>query len=341
MTELVQLFERFEIPISATLAALLAFTGTPLAIRAAKKSGFVDKPNTPLKRHAEPTPYLGGMAVFVPFLTAAALVFDLDRGFLGVLLAATLAATLGLMDDFGAMRAGVKMVGQLVIILVLLRSGVRIDVEVLPIWLNLALTAFWLLSIKNALNFLDIMDGLAATVSAIAAAFFLVVALITRDHQMAALAAVLLGALLGYLRYSLPKARIFLGDSGSLFLGVVLGSLALDLNYSEETRRAVVTPLLILAVPCFEIAFTVACRVLKGRKPWLGSPDHVALRLRRLGLSVPQVLVVAAAGGLVGGGLGIWLLIGGWQAAPWPLGLGAAVGAGVALWLSRAPEPAA
>lgn len=336
---MIEWIERFAVPVSALLAALLAHAGTPLAIRAATRTGFVDKPNTPLKQHAVPTPYLGGMAVFVPFLTAAALLFELDRGFLGVLLAATLAALLGLMDDFGAMRAGVKMVGQLVIILVLLRAGVRIDIEALPVWLNLTLTAFWLLSIKNALNFLDIMDGLAATVSLVASAFFLAVAVLTGDGQMAGLAAVLTGALAGYLRYSLPKARIFLGDSGSLFLGVMLGALALDLNYTEETRRAVLTPLLILAVPCFEIVFTISCRVLKGRKPWLGSPDHVALRLRRLGLSVPQVLLVAGGGGVLGGSLGLWLLLGGWQAAPWAVGTGLLAAAAVTLWLVRAPEP--
>ena len=326
--------------VAGTLGALLSLGGTPLAIRAALATGFVDKPSTALKTHASATPYLGGMAVFVPFLTVAALIFELDAGFLGVLLAATLAAMLGLMDDFGAMRAGVKMVGQLVIILVLLRAGVRIDLEFLPLSLNLALTAFWLLAIKNALNFLDIMDGLAATVSLIATAFFLGVAILQGDAQMAAVAAALLGALAGYLRYSLPKARIFLGDSGSLFLGVLLGSLALDLDYSGVSAWAVATPLLILAVPCFEIAFTVGYRLLSGKKPWLGSPDHVALRLRRLGLSVRQVLLVAGGGGLIGGGLGIWTLRGGSGVAPWALGLGALFAVAATIVLARAPKAA-
>jgi UDP-GlcNAc:undecaprenyl-phosphate GlcNAc-1-phosphate transferase len=326
--------------VAGVLGALLSLGGTPLAIRAALATGFVDKPSTALKTHASATPYLGGMAVFVPFLTVAALIFELDAGFLGVLLAATLAAMLGLMDDFGAMRAGVKMVGQLVIILVLLRAGVRIDLEFLPTWLNLALTAFWLLSIKNALNFLDIMDGLAATVSVIATAFFLAVALLQGDAQMAAMAAALLGALAGYLRYSLPRARIFLGDSGSLFLGVILGSLALDLDYSGVSAWAVTTPLLILAVPCFEIAFTVLCRVFSGKKPWLGSPDHVALRLKRLGLDVPRVLVVAASGGLVGGGLGLWMLRGGPGVAPWCLGLAGLLALALTVVLARAPKHA-
>ena len=150
----------------------------------------------------------------------------------------------------------------------------------------------------------------------------------------------LLGALAGYLRYSLPKARIFLGDSGSLFLGVLLGSLALDLDYSGVSRWAVATPLLILAVPCFEIAFTVGCRILSGKKPWMGSPDHVALRLKRLGLDVPRVLMVAAGGGVVGGGLGLWILRGGQGGAPWALGVGVLIALAFTLVLARAPKPA-
>ena len=152
--------------VAGLLAALLAWAGAPLAARAARRTGFVDRPSTPLDQHAEPTPYLGGLAVFVPFLAAAALVFELDAAFLGILLAATLAALLGLMDDFGAMRPGVKMIGQLVIILVLLRAGVRIDLEALPLWLNLALTAFWLLALTESPDgsrYVDFLESFAGT----------------------------------------------------------------------------------------------------------------------------------------------------------------------------------
>jgi UDP-GlcNAc:undecaprenyl-phosphate GlcNAc-1-phosphate transferase len=346
--------EYLSIPIAAVVAAVLAWFGTPLAIRAAKKTDFVDRPGGSLKHHAEATPYLGGMAIFVPFLTVAALVFPPDQAFLGVLLAATLAALLGLMDDFGAMKPGVKFVGQFVIVLVLLRTGVRIDIEVLPEGLNLALTAFWMLAIMNALNFLDIMDGLAATVALVAACSFLAIALLTKDPYMASISAVLVGTLVGYIRYSLPKASIFLGDSGSLFLGTVLGSLALALDYSAVDRWAVAAPILILAVPAFEITFTIGVRILKGLRPWMGSPDHVALRLRRFGLSVPQVLLVVASAGLVGGCLASWIVVGAmlpegggaaqdWEpagASPWVVGLSALVGLAAAVALSRAPEPA-
>lgn len=294
--------------LAAGCALLLALAGTPLAIAAARKTGFLDAPGGDLKKHDAATPYLGGMAVFVPFLTAAALVFQLDQRWLGVLLAATLAALLGLMDDFGAMRPGVKLAGQAIIVLVLLKADVRIALDVLPTWMSLVLTALWMLAVMNAVNFLDIMDGVAATVGLVASAFFLAIAILTHQLAMAGISAALLGALAGYLRYSVPKARIFLGDCGSLFLGTTLGALALALDYSQVSPWAVFSPLLVLAIPLFEIAFTVGVRVVRGRPPWRGSPDHVVLRLRRLGHPVGRILAILALSGLASGALGVLLL---------------------------------
>lgn len=325
--------------VAAPLSFLLAWRGTPMAIAAARATGFMDKPTGDLKRHREPTPYLGGMALFVPFLTAAALAFALDSRFLGVLLAATLASLLGLMDDFGAMRWSVKLAGQGIIVLVLLRAGVGIDLEALPAWANWGLTAAWMLALMNALNFLDIMDGLAASVAATACAFFVVVGLLTGALAMASLSAALLGSLLGYLRFSLPPARIFLGDCGSLFLGATLGSLALGLDYSAQNRWAVFTPILVLGVPVFEICFTILVRVARGRAPWRGSPDHVALRLRRLGRSVPEVLAITVLAGLACGASGLALLRSDGRLAL-AIGVMTAIAAtAFSAWLLRAPEP--
>lgn len=326
--------------VAAGLAAALARLGTPIAISAARKTGFLDAPGGSLKTHAESTPYLGGMAVFVPFLTAAALVFEFDEAFLGILLAATLAALLGLMDDFGAMRPGVKLAGQVIVVLVLLRADVRIQVEALPTGLGMALTAVWMVAIMNAVNFIDVVDGLAATTCLVASAFFVAVALLTGEAAMASLSAALFGALAGYIGFSLPRARIFLGDCGSLFLGATLGALALALDYSADNPWGVMAPALILGVPLFEITFTVAVRIVRRRAPWRGSPDHVALRLRRLGLSVPRILAVVAMAGIGVGSLGVWLV-----RADQRLGALVAIGAtlaglGVAAILLRAPDPA-
>lgn len=302
--------------IGAALGALTCHVGVPAAIKAARATGFVDAPTGKLKIHDTPTPYLGGMALFVPFLTATALVFRLDAQFLGILLAGTLAALLGLMDDFGAMKWSVKLLGQAVIVLVLVRAGVQVQLGGLPPSLNLLLTAVWLLAVMNAFNFLDIMDGLAATVSLLSSLFFLLLALHLGNPHMAAVSAVLFGTLCGYLRYSLPKARIFLGDCGSLFLGTVLGALALALDYSELNVWAVTAPVLVLFVPCFELCFTILVRILRGRAPWQGSPDHVALRLRRFGMSDVQVLTLVAATGVIAGCTSVWIVFGSLAPSP-------------------------
>ncbi len=329
----------FPLVVAFLLAFVLAHAGTPVAIRAARATGFLDKPTGVLKSHREPTPYLGGLAVFVPFITAAALVFDLDQRFLGILLAATLAALLGLMDDFGAMRWSVKLVGQAIVVLVLLRADVRMDLDALPLWLNVLLTAAWMLAMMNAVNFLDIMDGLAASVTCVSAAFFLAVAVLTGTGAMASLSAALLGALVGYLRFSLPQARIFLGDCGSLFLGATLGALALGLDYSATNRWAVIAPALVLGVPVFEFTFTVLVRMARRRAPWRGSPDHVALRLRRMGLSVRNVLILATIAGLGFGASALRLLVSDERTA-WFVGGGTLLSAcGAAVLLLRAPEP--
>jgi UDP-GlcNAc:undecaprenyl-phosphate GlcNAc-1-phosphate transferase len=327
--------------IAGMLAFLLAWLGTPLAIEAARATGFLDRPGGDLKTHRAPTPYLGGMAVFVPFLASAALVFVLNGALLGVLLAATLAALLGLMDDFGAMRWGVKLAGQGIILLTLLRADVRLQVDALPPWLNVVLTAAWMIAVINAVNFLDIMDGLAVTACAVASAFLLAVAVMTGEAAMASLSACLLGALLGYMRSSLPPARIFLGDCGSLFLGTTLGALALALDYSRSNPWAVVAPILILGVPLFEFAFTIGVRVLRRRRPWQGSPDHVALRLRRMGRTIPEILALSTAAGILLGGAATWLVRAGGREA-----LAVTVAAACAAILSsllllRAPDPPA
>ena len=328
------------LPVAALLAALLAAAGTPIAIAAAKRTGFLDRPTGALKTHREPVPYLGGLAIFVPFLTAAALLFELDGRYLAVLLAATLATLLGLMDDFGAMRVGVKLAGQLVIVLVLLKADAGVQLSGVPAWINPVLTALWMLAAMNALNFLDVMDGLAACVALVAAAWFVALALMTSAPHMASLSAALFGSLAGYLRFSLPPARIFLGDAGSLFLGATLGALALAIDYSHANDWAVLAPVLVLGVPVYEIAFTVLARALRGRPPWRGSPDHAPLRLRRFGLRVEAVLVVAATAGLLGGAAATWLVR---AEGRWPLAIVGATG-GLAvlatIGLLRAPDTA-
>jgi UDP-GlcNAc:undecaprenyl-phosphate GlcNAc-1-phosphate transferase len=294
--------------VTSLIAFVLALFGTPRAAEAARRFGIVDRPDGRLKLQAEPVPYLGGLAVYAAFLVALSLTFDFDQKVLGLLFAGSIAVTVGLIDDLGALRWSTKLAGQVIACAVLVKSGVSVQIAILPAWLNLLLSLLWVLAIVNAINFLDIMDGLAAGVCAIAAFFLLVVAHYNGEIVVERLAAALVGALAGFLPHNFRPARIYLGDTGSLFLGVILAGLAMVGRYSEENRIAYFSPLLIMGVPIFEIAFVSAVRWARGRPPWMGSPDHTALRLKALGLDPLLCVLLLYLASIVLGYLALWNL---------------------------------
>ena len=289
-------------------ALVFALYGTPVAMRAALRFGIVDAPDGALKRHRAPVPYLGGLAVYVSFILTMALAFDFDRRVLGLLLAGTILVLLGLIDDFGVLGVRAKFLGQGFATLVLIKCDVAIHIAVLPDWVNLTLTAAWLVGMTNAFNIIDILDGLASGVALIGCAFLLVVALINGQEPIVLMTATLMGSLFGFLVYNVHPAKVFMGDTGSLFIGMMLGALAMIGKYDRINGIGYLSPLLILAVPLFDTLYVMTLRLIKGRNPFMGSPDHFALRLRRLGLSVPAVVGLTWAGGAALGGLAIFNL---------------------------------
>jgi UDP-GlcNAc:undecaprenyl-phosphate GlcNAc-1-phosphate transferase len=322
------------------LAFLICIKATPLAVEAGRRLGLVARPDGELRVHQDPVPYLGGLAVYGSFLLAYSLVFEFDQRILGLLLAGSIVVVLGLVDDFGQLRPGAKFLGQLIAVFVLVKSGIRIEWEVLPPAGQVALTFLWFVAMMNALNFLDVMDGLAAGVSFVAAVFLFVLAVRNGDILVATFTAALLGSLLAFLRFNFEPARIYLGDTGSMFLGLMLAALSILPSYSETNPLAVLNPLLILFVPCFEIAFTPLVRLLRRRNPFHGSPDHPSVRLREAGWPVRRIVLACYAAGVVGGAASLWN-----EAAGWNVSLGILVGAAVvslllAGWLWRV-RPAA
>ena len=288
----------------ATFSVALAIAAvlTPRVREAAIRFGIVDRPDGNLKRHREPVAYLGGLAIYLSFLLALSLTFSFSKPVLGLLLAGSLVVLLGLIDDLGQLTPWTKLAGQTVAVLVLLKSGIYIQLTWLSPALSLGLSVVWMLAVINAFNLIDIMDGLSAGTAAVAAATLLVVAELNSDAAAAVLLAALAGSCLGFLRYNFDPARIYMGDSGSQFLGLLLGALAMELAYTERNPLAAVAPALILGVPLFDMLFVMYIRHLRGLPVMLGSPDHVALRLRRWRLTTRQTVVVSYA---VTGGLGL------------------------------------
>ncbi|MER3422147.1 MAG: undecaprenyl-phosphate alpha-N-acetylglucosaminyl 1-phosphate transferase [Nitrospiraceae bacterium] len=270
---------------------------------------MVDCPDGRLKHQREPVPYLGGLAIYLAFLVSLAFTFEFRQDVLGIVLAGTLVLILGLIDDFGVLTPGTKLAGQLLAVFVLIKSGVRIEIASLPDWLDLLLTIVWMIGIINAFNLLDIMDGLSSGVALISAIFLLAIAIFNGDTTIAFMLAALAGSLLGFLRYNFHPAMIYMGDAGSLFLGLMLGSLAMTGKYSASHPISLLSPVLILGVPIFDTFFVMYIRWLRGLPIFLGSPDHMAIRLRHWGLRVPQVVVISYLATALLGGVGLLVLI--------------------------------
>jgi UDP-GlcNAc:undecaprenyl-phosphate GlcNAc-1-phosphate transferase len=167
----------------------------------------------------------------------------------------------------------------------------------------MVLTILWIVAVINAVNLIDILDGLAAGVCTIIALVLLINSLINGTTNAAITSACLAGACIGFLRYNLPKARIFLGDTGSMFLGLTVAALAMSESYAEINALAVLSPLLILSFPLFELTFVTLVRFFKGASIFQGSPDHIAIRLRNRGWSDWKIILWAYGLSIVMGGL--------------------------------------
>jgi UDP-GlcNAc:undecaprenyl-phosphate GlcNAc-1-phosphate transferase len=317
------------------LAAALGAWLTPVMREAALRFGIVDRPDGRLKQHREPTPYLGGIAIYLAFLLAIAFTLEFSATVLALLLGGSILVLLGLMDDLGQLGPWTKLLGQLVAVLVLIKAGVFIKLVFLPAWVALPLSVLWLLATTNAFNLIDIMDGLSAGTAAVAALTLFAIAMLGGEFQAATLLVAIAGASLGFLRYNFEPARIYMGDTGSTFLGFLLGALAMNNAYTRHNSLAAVAPALILGVPLFDMLFVMWIRRRRGMPMMLGSPDHVALRLRKWKLSTRQtVLASYVATALLGAsavGMSLLPLTG----AIWILGSLAVLALCSAVWLRR------
>ena len=291
------------------LALFLSLYGVPIARQAALKYGIVDAPDGRLKHQREPVPYFGGLAIYLAFLMSLAFTFEFRQDVLGIVLGGTIVVMLGLIDDFGVLTPATKLIGQLLAVFVLIKSGIRIEIAALPEWVDLTLTVFWMVGLINAFNLLDIMDGLSAGVGAVSASCLLVVALLQGDQTIAVMLAALLGSLLGFLKYNWNPARIYMGDTGAMFIGLLLGAMTMVERYPSDHPLSLLTPVFIVGIPIFDTLFVMYIRYRRGLPIFWGSPDHIAIRLRHWGLSVPQIVITSYVATALVGVTGLAMLI--------------------------------
>ncbi len=281
------------------LSTLIAFGTIPPLRALARRIGLLDHPDE-RKHHVGAVPLVGGLAVYAGFLVTVLFYrYHLQSPqVLSILVAATILLVVGVLDDRHEVSATLKLLAQAGAVAVVVAGGVRITFLPAAWWgdvLEVVLTALWLIGITNAVNFLDGVDGLAASLTIVATAAFGLVAIQTNQPFFLLLCAALAGGCAGFLPYNfrLRPASAFLGDAGATLLGFLLASIAIvgEWGGSGGTALDVVVPLLILAVPVFDTTFITLTRIADGRirtfREWLEytGRDHIHHRLLRLGLN--------------------------------------------------------
>jgi UDP-GlcNAc:undecaprenyl-phosphate GlcNAc-1-phosphate transferase len=293
----------------ALLAAGLSYVLTCLARVVAPKLGFMDKPDGVRKVHRRPTPLMGGVALFVAVLGAVLLcrspALISPSGFspsscnlCAVLFSAGLFCLLGLADDKWTMRPRTKLLGQAVACIPFLVLGRSIETigifgfEIPLGSLGLLVTVLWLITCVNVINLLDGLDGLAATVGLIAAVALALLSLVGGRVEVAILAVVLAGSLCGFLLHNWPPAKIFLGDSGSMTIGLLIGAMSIDASLKTSTAFMMLPLVALLSIPIFDATVAVLRRRLDGKG--VGAPDreHIHHQLRARGLTELKTLLL-------------------------------------------------
>ncbi len=276
---------------------IIALLATPYVKKLAEKIGAVDAPDQ-RKVHTRIMPRMGGLAIYLGYLVSFFLFLTpLSKEMIGIFIGGTLIMLVGMLDDKFQLSAKWKLIGQLAgAAIVVIPFGLKIGIVNLPfggyidftdgwlLWLAVPITMFWLVGVTNAVNLIDGLDGLSAGVSAIATATMAVMAIIMDDTDVAAYCFVLLGAILGFLYFNFHPARIFMGDTGSLFLGFNLAALSI-MGFKEALFVSFIIPIVVLGVPLWDTTFAIVRRIIQ-KKP-ISAPDkgHLHHCLLKMGLS--------------------------------------------------------
>ena len=290
-------------------AFLVALITTPIVKSLARKWGAVDVPKDGRRMHDHPIPRMGGLAIFLGFLLSVILFIPFVQpdglGFQlkGMLLGAVIIVVLGILDDIYALPALPKLIVQIVAAVIAVWSGNVIETISNPNifsndlywelgWLSIPVTVIWIVAVTNAVNLIDGLDGLACGVSTISSMTVLVIALTVAEPTVAVLMACLAGGCIGFLPYNTNPAKIFMGDTGSTFLGYVLAVVSIQGLFKYYTLISFVVPFLMLGLPIFDTCFAFIRRIAHGQSPMHADRSHIHHRLIDMGLNQKQAVAV-------------------------------------------------
>lgn len=278
-------------------ALAVSFAMTPIVKIFAKKVGAIDVPRDARRMHKTPIPRLGGLAIFFGFLISILLFGRLESQMKSILLGAVLIVLLGVADDIHPLKPLVKLAGQVVAALIPVFSGVVVQRLMNPFAegryfelgvLAMPLTVIWIVGVTNAVNMIDGLDGLAVGVSAIASITVFTIAVLVSEGYIAVTMAALAGACIGFMPYNMNPAKIFMGDTGAMFLGYILATISIQGLFKFYVGISFAAPFIILGLPIFDTTFAIVRRLLKGQSPMHADRGHVHHRLIDMGFDQKQ-----------------------------------------------------
>ena len=295
------------------IALVFSFLMTPIVRTFAYKVGAIDVPKDGRRMHKVPTPRLGGLAIFIGFMISTLLFVPMTPEMKSVLLGAVVIVVLGVVDDSVVLSAKVKFIVQILAALIPALNGVTIQAFSNPnifssnlYWmlgnLSIPFTVLWIVAVTNSVNLIDGLDGLANGVSTISATTMLVLALLLGESDVAIVLAALVGACVGFMPYNFNPAKMFMGDTGAMFLGYILATMSIQGLFKYYAVISFVVPFLILGLPIFDTSFAFFRRLARGQSPMSPDREHIHHRLIDMGLSQKQAVatlyVVSAILGL-------------------------------------------
>ena len=284
------------------LAALISFAFTPIAKRVAHRLGAIDVPKDERRIHTKPIPRMGGLAIYISFVSVALIFSEFNFQVIGIILGGTLLLISGMIDDIKPLKPLQKLAVQVLAALVLVAFGVVINGITIPFIsqeetlsigaVGIPLTVFWVVGITNAVNLIDGLDGLASGLGVIFSLTLFAISMISDRSTAMLLTAILAGSCLGFLPHNFNPASIFMGDTGSQFLGFALAAISTQGAIKSAAAMALAVPILVLWLPIFDTLFAMVRRKINKRPIMEADRGHLHHRLLDLGLSQKQVVLI-------------------------------------------------
>lgn len=292
------------------ISFVISLALTPVVIKVGPKLGFLDIPKDNRRMHKRPMPIAGGIAIYIAATVAILVFIPLNKNILSLIIGSTIILISGLLDDKYSISPKAKIAFQLAAGLMIAISGSQIEFftniintkEVVWLkYLSIPVTLFWICGITNTVNLIDGLDGLAAGVSLISAVSLMCIALKMNHVAVAIIAAAVGGSCLGFLPYNFNPAKIFMGDTGALYLGFMLSYISIQGVMKYATTLMIFVPVLVLGVPVFDTAFAMIRRYISGKKIFDADKGHLHHRLLALGLTQRQTVLILYAISLIFG----------------------------------------